>query len=671
MHQHHIIDESKAQTVIKYMYAMRPSIGLHYYLSILFSSFHQQITSQAFVISLPRKARSPTRVVATMFNSTSTAGRKDGEQEIKIITPSTLASVMESVSNKVAESTQKSASDTLDHFLVNSDTGNTSCILVECIEKSTRAAKKICSVANDPTLQQKQRWQTLQTTVGLLLEKSSESSALAVSMVFSALALMTGDDVKASASAISNTVSRNKEFKEVGRGVACTVLELLMDAASRDESFSLNTITYFAKAFQLTGEEEPRLADLAARAIQFNLAAETNGENAEGQNEEAKKQRVGGALALSCQIYPWHVLPPVLLVEAAIPFDFWHAAEQVCVSANKVATKSHRKDFADVFEATEALIDMSMEHRTYRRADTLATNLYEAGGKSRYVDARFYHSCDTIAKVISRRQFPIIERQVERVDRAVAKVEGSPEDYKEEIRSFTLRKLEEVGEIDAAHRFATLWGWDYSVDEQSILEAAEARRKKYLQLSDVCPGVLPDLISEPEKLRKEFEAMRHIPYKDGPYGLDAEWDDDTKGVAVLQLGSVKKLLLIDIPALSSTREGVDALEETVGALFACPKSIVVGFACRQDLSRLRVSHCQRDTHWLTSTQAVVDVQTLVAKDEPQLSKIGLSRVCEHYFGKPLDKAEQCSQWSGRPLTENQRAYAAMDAWACAAIFQKL
>jgi hypothetical protein len=45
-------------------------------------------------------------------------------------------------------------------------------------------------------------------------------------------------------------------------------------------------------------------------------------------------------------------------------------------------------------------------------------------------------------------------------------------------------------------------------------------------------------------------------------------------------------------------------------------------------------------HWLAGPSAVVDAQQLVGEDEPKLKKLGLSRACEHYFGKPLDKAEQ-------------------------------
>jgi hypothetical protein len=414
----------------------------------------------------------------------------------------------------------------------------------------------------------------------------------------------------------------------------------------------------------------------------------------------------------------------VILVEAAIPFEFWHSAEEVCASAYKSAmsmqssttattTKTENDNdnissyttplllsvaISEAVAAVETLIDAAMEDHMYRLADTIATNLYQEGGKSRYIEARFHHACDTIAKVIAKRQLPIIERQVDRVDRAVAKVkvvessgnvtttidssrDNTPSEdtttammseASQEIRQFALRRLEEATEVDAAHRLASLWGMDYVYDEQAVLKAMEARRKRYLQLDDVLPGSSsPELISTPAELRDAFHQFRDAPHEYGPFGLDAEWEEDTKGAAVLQLANAKQVLLLDIPALSATEEGTSALEDTVGTLLDCAKSVVVGFACRQDLSRLRGSPCAKTEHWLCGTRAVVDAQKLVAGDEPKLKHLGLARVCHHYFGKPLDKSEQCSMWSTRPLSKNQRVYAALDAWACVGVYEKL
>jgi hypothetical protein len=333
------------------------------------------------------------------------------------------------------------------------------------------------------------------------------------------------------------------------------------------------------------------------------------------------------------------------------------------------------------------------------------------------VEARYFHACDTIAKVITKRQFPIVDRQIERVDKAIAKVgpcndendgDDGDSNYTKgklspqtsfrsllrspsvEIREYAIQKFEEVGEIAAAQRLASIYNIDYVYDEEAALLAATERREKYLQYEDVLPGEVPLLITKPDALLSGFERLLRQDVKNSSssndqrqkhIGFDAEWDEETQGAALLQLASVETVLLIDILALSSTEEGVNALRQTVGKLLDNPAWTVIGFACRQDLSRLRASPClqvqqdgeegERHLHWMSTTNAVVDVQPLVGNAEASLRKTGLSRACEHFFGKPLDKSEQCSLWSGRPLTERQRSYASLDAWVCVGIYQKL
>jgi hypothetical protein len=616
----------------------------------------------------------------------------------------TLFGLVGCISDELSQSTLTDASDTLKElthsvsgtkraYTSNTSSTSTEYTFIQCI---ITAAQAMCSIAADPALKKKQAWQALQETAGLLQKAPTESNALAVAFVFGALSLMKDDDAKASASAMLSTVSRNKPLRHAGREIANHVLRAFLVHSSYSDALNLNIITSFAKAFKLTDEQEPEHSELSANVIRFSLVLTVEGYNTsmnEGQEaEEIRKQKVSGALALACQIRPWSVLSPVPLVEAAIPYDYLHAAEQVCVSAHKAAISSAASGnessndqptssaLTEAVTAVETLINAAMEDKTYRRADNIATNLYEEGGKSRYVEARFYHARDTIAKVIHKRQLPIIERQVVRVDTAVAKVEGFEFDNRgtlddkpafsasDEIRKFALEQLAEAGEIDGAHRLATLWGMDYVYDENAMLEAAAARRKHYLQLEEVLPGsMIPDLISSPQELRKAFDKFRQYSL----FGLDAEWEEDTQGAAVLQLANPKQVLLIDIPALSSTKEGVSSLEDTVGALLDSSDSVVVGFACRQDMSRLRTSPCKRKKHWMSGTSAVVDAQQLVGDDEPKLKKLGLSRVCHHYFGKPLDKAEQCSSWSARPLSERQRVYAALDAWSCVGVYEKI
>lgn len=615
---------------------------------------------------------------------------------------------------------------------------------------ATKAAYKLCQIASSSTQNKKQTWQALQDAAGSFHGQGgdntgegapavvvSESNALAVSLVFGALSLWPIADPdggsKAAASAMASTISRNKPLRHVGRPLASDLLRTYLTHAINSDTLQLQILIHFAKAFKL-GDDciDPILtARVVQNAIRPGVDSSwiTPSPNGDVDTEgDPYKQKVSGALAFACQLQPWSVLSPVGLVDEAIFLDLWHAAEDACRSAHKGARSSspsppssnstttltddlvffscsQQEENARV--AVQRLIDAALEERMFRRADSLATNLYEMGGQSRYVEARFYHACETISKVVSRRQIAIVDRQIERVDKAVAKATlnaqkvtaissaktTSPSDATDtdcdessrlifdpptEIRKFALEKLEEAGEITAAQRLASVFGIDYVHDELALMLATALRRKKYLQYEDVLRGSIPTLIACPEDLRLGFAGLLEAPHHHGPFGFDAEWDEDTIGAAVLQLATANRALLLDIPALSSTEEGVIALEETVGRLLSCSESVVAGFACRQDLARLRASPwagsgdgMNKKKHWMRGTQAVIDVQNLVGKAEPGLVKAGLSRVCQFYFSKPLDKAEQCSLWSARPLSDNQRAYAALDAWVCVEIYNKV
>ena len=328
-----------------------------------------------------------------------------------------------------------------------------------------------------------------------------------------------------------------------------------------------------------------------------------------------------------------------------------------------------------------------MEAKTYRRADNYATEFYDNGGPARFLEARYLHACDTIAKVIRRRALPVIEKQVERVDKSVEQVKNdtrqnsvdaslddkcttSVETASNDIRTFALRQLEESGDIDNAHRLANIWNMDHIYDENALQAALAARREKYLQWADVFPDTsIPDLLSSSEVL---INAFSNICTKQSVYGFDVEWGDD-HGAALLQVATSKRVILIDIPALSKTIQGADALKSTVGDLFANKNATVVGFGCRQDLARLRATPCASESHWLSDTVAIIDLQAMISKMDPSTTcqGLGLSRCCERFLGKPLDKSEQCSLWTRRPLAEQQRVYAALDAYACAAIFAAL
>lgn len=56
--------------------------------------------------------------------------------------------------------------------------------------------------------------------------------------------------------------------------------------------------------------------------------------------------------------------------------------------------------------------------------------------------------------------------------------------------------------------------------------------------------------------------------------------------------------------------------------------------------------------------------------EKKLRNLGLSSLCQYMLGKSLDKSEQCSVWSRRPLRKSQIRYSALDAYAILMLYDR-
>ena len=500
--------------------------------------------------------------------------------------------------------------------------------------------------------------------------------ALASVLVVSALAIgdQNCDDHRGLARAAASGVLPNKPISDDTYSIlAVQAVKQLLGIALGHETYivDIHIVTSICRSFVQNATE----LQLECSKVVSSIFCLPKDENIDENTKlpEVGKIETAAALALSAQIGPWKHIKPAVLVEIATDMNLWSAAERICSSAIKTASK------ADCEDAVLVLIESAGAAAQYRQMDSFATEFYDHGGRLKFAEARLLHAYDTITKVAARRKFPIIEKQIERVDRAFERVKidlQDGENYDDagpiEARDFAITKLVELGEIEAAHRLAKLWGRDFAYDDKELERMAKARKEKYLQWEETDVGrssMIQNVLSDPSLFLAEYDEM--ISDLGNCVGMDCEFlDEQTKGVALLQLSTISKALLVDIPALSATEEGCKALQSTIGVLFA-GDSPVVGFACGEDVRRLRASPSVLDTHWLGSSRAVVDIKPLIAHHSSELRHTGLSRACEKYLKKPLDKSEQCSLWMNRPLSLNQRKYAALDSFTCAAIYDIL
>lgn len=167
-------------------------------------------------------------------------------------------------------------------------------------------------------------------------------------------------------------------------------------------------------------------------------------------------------------------------------------------------------------------------------------------------------------------------------------------------------------------------------------------------------------------------------------GLDCEWQPTfllqspraPQPVLLLQvsLHSLKRIYLFDFQTLlrpmMPPSQPMDKLEQEVesalGALFESKRLIKVGFQIVHDLRQCAASYPHMPSlHFYNS---VLEASMLGKKavritgsGDARVASSSLSRLVEQFIGKPLNKQQQCSNWSHRPLTADQIEYAALDA----------
>ena len=150
-------------------------------------------------------------------------------------------------------------------------------------------------------------------------------------------------------------------------------------------------------------------------------------------------------------------------------------------------------------------------------------------------------------------------------------------------------------------------------------------------------------------------------------GFDSEWVDkinckEKTETAIVQLSDYdgKNVLILDMVNLPKNNNFLNVFKE----IFTDKKFI--GYDLKDDLVNLPneiMLHLQEKNE-LIDLQIIYKISTL---ESPK----SLSEICREFFGKPLCKYEQCSNWELRPLRQSQLHYAALDAIYCSLLFKKI
>ena len=117
-------------------------------------------------------------------------------------------------------------------------------------------------------------------------------------------------------------------------------------------------------------------------------------------------------------------------------------------------------------------------------------------------------------------------------------------------------------------------------------------------------------------------------------------------------GALRRLLFCDAASVAPAPLAAAAASATTRAA-AATAATIVGFALQNDFEQLKLAW--PEVGWRGARRPIVDLARDAGKGK------GLTHLCNAVLGHPLDKREQMSDWSARPLRAAQLAYAALDA----------
>lgn len=178
------------------------------------------------------------------------------------------------------------------------------------------------------------------------------------------------------------------------------------------------------------------------------------------------------------------------------------------------------------------------------------------------------------------------------------------------------------------------------------------------ELADKPRVVFEGVIDEIDTLDKAEAAVQAISAHK-IIGFDTETRPSfTRGivhkVALLQLASLDHAWLFRLNQIG--------MPDGVAALLENPDILKIGVSIKDDKAQLLGRRSLKPAGF-------VELQDMCA--EIGIEEKGLQKMYGILFGERISKNQQLSNWEIAALTEGQRQYASIDAWACLRIYNKL
>lgn len=175
----------------------------------------------------------------------------------------------------------------------------------------------------------------------------------------------------------------------------------------------------------------------------------------------------------------------------------------------------------------------------------------------------------------------------------------------------------------------------------------------------VLPKVVFDgLIEEIDSVEKAEKAINEL-------SMEEVVGFDTETRPSFEKGSFHKIALLQLSTARTAylfRLNVIGIPDCVADFLSDAKVTKVGLSVKDDF-------CSLGSRRIITPSGFVNIPDICG--EMGIEEKGLQKIFAILFGQRISKNQQLSNWEIESLTEGQRQYAAIDAWACLMIYLRL